>query len=87
MIDTTLSTGVGAQVRDILAEFFAVSPETVTADTIAEEVPGWDSTTHVGLILALEDALNVEFSVDQVVDFENVGQLAEACERLVAEKA
>lgn len=81
-----LTDGVGAQVRDIIASFFSIDPDTVTGTTTSDDISGWDSTTHVGLILTLEEELGIEFSVDQVADFDNVGELIEACIQLVTEK-
>jgi len=79
---TSLDGGTGARVRAVIADFFSLPPERVTADTQAEDIPGWDSTTHVGLILAIEEALAIEFSVDQVTDFADVGELAATCQTL-----
>lgn len=76
---SNLDGGTGARVRAVIADFFSLPPERITADTQAEDIPGWDSTTHVGLVLAIEEALGIEFSVDQVTDFANVGELAATC--------
>jgi acyl carrier protein len=53
----------------------------VTTEAVVLDFEGWDSTTHVGLILELEEALGIEFDVERVSSFENVGELIDECER------
>ena len=34
-----------------------------------QDVPAWDSVGHMGLISELEDAFNIQFETDDIVDF------------------
>lgn len=34
-----------------------------------QDVPSWDSVGHMGLISELEDAFNIQFETDDIVDF------------------
>ncbi len=47
----------------------------VTPSLTAEDVPEWDSLTHVRLILAVQKAFNVKFSAAQIASLKNVGDL------------
>jgi len=47
----------------------------VTPATTADDVDGWDSLSHVNLILALETAFQVRFSQKELLSFKNVGDL------------
>lgn len=40
-------------------------------------VPGWDSITHLELVLAIENAFGVSFSVRQIERCKTVAQLQE----------
>jgi acyl carrier protein len=42
-------------------------------DLIAEDVDGWDSLTHVRLVLAVSKAFAVRFSAAEIGGLENVG--------------
>lgn len=64
-------------VRQILAKQFSVVPETVTRDTAAMDVPGWDSVTHVYVLLAIEQAFGVRIPDDRVFSMDNVGDLVD----------
>ena len=44
-------------------------------ETIAPEVPGWDSLNHVNIILAVVISFNVKFKSYEVLRMKNVGDL------------
>lgn len=44
-------------------------------ETIAPQVPGWDSLNHVNIILAVEKSFNVKFKSYEVLRLKNVGDL------------
>ena len=39
------------------------------ADLKYQDVPTWDSVGHMGLISELEDAFDIQFETDDIVDF------------------
>lgn len=45
------------------------------------EVPGWDSLSHVTVIMAVEDAYNVRFKTGDLVALQSVGELQALLER------
>ncbi len=47
----------------------------IADETVASEVPGWDSLNHVRVINAVEDAFQVRFKTSEIVRLKNVGQL------------
>ncbi len=44
-------------------------------ETVADDVPGWDSIGHVRMILAVERKLGIRFLPSEVADFKNLGDL------------
>ena len=46
-----------------------------TPEMTAEQVDLWDSMRHVRMVLAVEKALGVQFSTDEIAGLENVGAL------------
>lgn len=52
--------------------------ETMTAD----DVEGWDSFSHINLIIAVELEFNIEFQQNEVMRFENVGDLLRGIEKM-----
>ena len=45
------------------------------------EVPGWDSLSHVTVIMAVEDAYKVRFSTGDIVALQSVGDLEQLLKR------
>lgn len=59
--------------RDVLDEDDLVLTPAMTA----EDVDGWDSLSHVRLVLAVSKAFGVKFSAAEVGRLKNVGDLVE----------
>lgn len=47
----------------------------IEAETLAAEIPGWDSLSHASVILAVEKAFGVRFSNAEVLKLNNIGDL------------
>ena len=44
-------------------------------DTLASQVPGWDSLSHVTVIAAVEERFGVRFGIRDVLAMKNLGDL------------
>ncbi len=53
----------------------------ISDTTVASDVPGWDSLSHVGIILAVEREYKVRFSTIEVLGLRNIGDLQALVER------
>jgi len=49
----------------------------INAATTAADVEGWDSLTHIRLIVAIEKHFSLRFSAAEISEVENVGQMLE----------
>ena len=72
-----------AALQPIFREVFEDDDLTVTAETTAPDVEGWDSVEHFNLIAAVEEAFHIRFQMKEVSGMKNVGEMAE----IVAERA
>ena len=59
----------------ILREVFDNDDVVATPDLTAGAVNGWDSLTHIRLILTVEKAFGIKFSTSEIGKLENVGGL------------
>ena len=50
----------------------------------ANDVDGWDSLSHVNLILAIESRFDITFSQKELLTFKNVGDLMNTIRAKVA---
>ena len=48
---------------------------TVSPDTTAKDVPGWDSIMHITLVIEVESQFNVKFQMAEIEKLRNVGDL------------
>ena len=60
--------------RDILDEESLY----LTRETTANDVDGWDSLTHIQLIVAIEKQFKVKFSSKEILSWKNVGELLDS---------
>ena len=75
---------VRSRVWAYAADFFGVESDAIAEDMGVGSLAGWDSTSHVGFMLGLEDELGIEFGVENLGDFETLGQLTDGCVALLA---
>ena len=54
----------------------------ITANTTAKDIDGWDSLTHIRLVISIEKAFNLRFTAAEISDLENVGEMVELIVRL-----
>jgi acyl carrier protein len=48
---------------------------TISRETTAKDIKGWDSITHLDLITATEEEFKIEISGFEVMNLKNVGDL------------
>ena len=53
----------------------------ITRATTADSVPGWDSLSHVRIILAIESEYGIRFSTVDVLRIKSVGDLQDVIDR------
>jgi acyl carrier protein len=64
-----------ARLTEIFEEVFDDDSITATPALSAKDVDGWDSLTHIRLMLTVERAFKVRFSTSEIGKMETVGDL------------
>lgn len=59
----------------IFQDIFDDETLTVNQNTTAKDIEDWDSLSHITLIGAVEDEFGMKFSMKEVVDMQNVGEM------------
>ncbi|HZL52452.1 MAG TPA: acyl carrier protein [Terracidiphilus sp.] len=72
-----------AQLTEVFQDVFDEDSIEVTPKLSAKDVDGWDSLTHIRLILTVERAFKIRFSTSEIGKMENVGDLV----KLIKERA
>lgn len=72
-----------ARLNQIFADVFDEDSIKVTPELSAKDVDGWDSLSHIRLILTIEKAFKIKFSTSEIGKLENVGDLVSLIESRV----
>jgi acyl carrier protein len=64
-----------ARLSEIFEDVFDEDPIRLTPELSAKDVDGWDSLTHIRLILTVEKAFKSKFTTSEIGKLKNVGDL------------
>lgn len=62
-------------VQEVFRQVFKDPALQVHANTTASDIADWDSLIHMHLIAAIEERFKCEFSFNEVMNFESVGDM------------
>lgn len=63
-------------VSSAIEDTFMTKSNEISGDTVAIDIPGWDSLSHIILLSNIEDSLNAELNLEDM-DFNNVDGLVD----------
>lgn len=49
----------------------------LTDETSSADIDDWDSLEQINLVVAIQDAFNVKFNIDEVNSMKNVGEMVD----------
>ncbi len=70
----------------VFEEVFDQKNLTVTNETTSNDIDGWDSMSHVTMLMAVEDHFGIEFKPYEIANLVNVGALVALVEKKLKEK-
>jgi acyl carrier protein len=74
---------ISYEVGQIIKETLDCDGVLITDETVASDIPGWDSVAHINLILNIEMKFGIAFTSQELSSFENVGSLCRLIEKKV----
>ena len=63
--------------NEIFQDVFDDEDLVVDAGTNSDTIEDWDSLEHINLVVAIEKAFGLKFSMDEVTGMKNVGEMVE----------
>jgi acyl carrier protein len=70
---------------EIFREVFDDDDITLSPELTADDVDGWDSLSHVNLIVTIEIRFNIKFAQKEILSFKNVGDLMSCIQTKLAQ--
>lgn len=62
---------------EIFRTVFSDASLLVVGTTSAADIDDWDSLAQIRLLMMMEQTFEIQFSLDEVEDLQNVGEMAE----------
>jgi acyl carrier protein len=75
------------EIKTVFEEVFDQEGLIISPETTANDIEGWDSMSHVTMLMAIEDHFNIEFKAYEIANLQNVGALAALVEKKLNEKS
>ena len=73
-----------ARLADIFQDVFDEDSISLRPELTAKDVEGWDSLTHIRLMLTVEKSFKIKFTTSEIGKLENVGDLVALIEARAA---
>lgn len=72
------------RLNEVASDVFDEENLQLNDETTADDVDAWDSLTHLGFVNEVEIEFDVKFTLAEIRNFKNVGELVDAIERHLA---
>jgi acyl carrier protein len=74
------------KVQEAFKVAFDIDPKSVSMETTASDISGWDSVGHLSLASSLEEVFGITFDVDDLMEMESVREIVRIITPKLAEK-
>lgn len=71
---------IGA-LQEIFRENFDNDTITISRETTADDIEGWNSLEQINLLMAIEEEYNIKFKLSEVSHLEKVGDIIDIIEK------
>lgn len=75
------------KIQAVAADILGLPDLDLREEMTARDVPGWDSLTHVQIIIGVEQAFGIRMSATEVALLENAGSLVDVVQKHQARAA
>jgi acyl carrier protein len=71
-------------INRVAADILGASDLVLSEETTARDVGGWDSLSHVQILLGVESAFGIRLNATEIAQIENTGSLIDLIQRHVS---
>jgi acyl carrier protein len=69
------------QLNTIFRELFLDDTLTLTESTTADDIDGWDSFTHLNVIMSIESHFGISITDEEIPTLKNIGDMVSLIEK------
>ncbi len=66
------------KLQEIFRDIFGEDDLVIDDSTDASTIDAWDSLTHINLFAAIQSEFSISFSITEIVDMKNVGDMIDS---------
>jgi len=70
-----------SKLQEIFHDIFDDNTIVLSRETTANDIEGWDSFTHINIIVTCENEFGVKFNLSEIANLKNVGNLVDLIEK------
>ena len=74
------------ELSDIFTEILDIEKVVLKNETTANDIPEWDSLTHIQLVIGIERHFKIRFSSSEMRLWKNVGEMCDAIDSGLSKK-
>ncbi len=74
------------QLNSVFCRVFDDNDIKISSETTANDIDGWDSLSHVNLVVAIEKHFGIKFKSSEIMKWKNVGQMHESIKEKLSSK-
>lgn len=71
------------KVKEIVASVCETTPNNITGETTIGDFPQWDSMGHLAILSQVEEAFEISFDPEEMMDLEDVNDIVKAIEEKI----
>lgn len=68
------------KVKEIIANVCETTPDQISGETSIGDFPQWDSMGHLAILSQVEEAFDINFEPEEMMDLEDVNDIVAAVE-------
>ncbi len=70
-----MNATIDERLEDVFRTVFNDDDVTLSDDTTAADIDGWDSVAHINLMMTIEQTFGIQFIGNELAELTNIGQL------------